>query len=1044
MKDRYTLPVLLLIFTVLSAGILAAGVLLYQDQQTRYRTEVERKLSAVADLKVDELSRWKKERMADSNVFYRNGAFSKLASRFFQRPQDESMEKDLRSWLGRVQESYQYDRIVLFDASGEAHMIVADTKEPLSSATLQKAREVMAAGKSAFDDFRRNEHTGEIHLRIFVPILDGPSGGQPLGAVMLRIDPNTYLYPYIQRWPTPSQTAETLLVRREGDEVVFLNELKYRKDSALSLRVSLDNKAAPAVSAVLGHEGISTGIDYRGVPVLAALRAVPDSPWFLEARMDAAEAFAPLRAQFWQTVFTVGVLLFSAAASVGFVWRQKQLDFYQDKFEVERKYEQVVSMISDVAWRYEVDGRGRFFSSYISPAADQLLGLPEGTIGNCFEKFMSYVHAEQKAAVNEMLFTGLRGLKKHATAEYRLIRPDGATLWVRSKGSAYLQSSGHIVCYGTTTDISSLKKTEESLRETETRLRAVTDSAWDAILVMDSRGAISYWNPAAEKIFGYRAAEALGRNLHELLAPERYHEAYRAGFSEFTRTGRGKAIGKTSEVAARRKDGQEITVEMSLSAIMLHDEWHAVGILRDVTQRKQVEEQLRKFTAELATANAELDEARRAAETANRIKSEFLANMSHEIRTPMTAILGYADLILEENIDGGTREQAVVIKRNGEHLLGLINDILDLSKIEAGKLCVEPTRCSPLDVAAEVVSLLQPQAAAKQLELKTDLIDPLPETVLTDPLRLRQVLLNLVGNAIKFTDRGEVRLAIRLTPVPTDAAFPNALADNQGDPPAATRLRFDVTDTGIGMNDEQIGKLFQPFSQVDNSFTRKFSGTGLGLCISKRLAEALGGNIEVRSQPAAGSTFSLTIDPGPLGETRISASAGISAARAVQSRPATRPAETRENQLSGRILLAEDGEDNQRLIELLLRKAGATVTVVENGRLAVESALAACEAGEPFDVILMDMQMPVMDGYAAARELRARGFDVPIVALTAHAMAEDCQKCLAAGCDDYLTKPLDRHGLTRTVARQMKASAKAADIAEQAQLCPGIGNPRNI
>ena len=193
------------------------------------------------------------------------------------------------------------------------------------------------------------------------------------------------------------------------------------------------------------------------------------------------------------------------------------------------------------------------------------------------------------------------------------------------------------------------------------------------------------------------------------------------------------------------------------------------------------------------------------------------------------------------------REVVSTIQRNGEHLLAVINDILDLSKIEAGKLQIEPTRCSPVQLVAEVVSLMRPQAAAKQLKLKTELAHPLPETVLTDPLRLRQVLVNLVGNAIKFTDQGEVRLAVRLN------------ADG-----GRSRLCFDVTDTGIGMNEEQVGKLFQPFSQVDNSSTRKFGGTGLGLCISKHLAEALGGNIEVRSEPGKGSTFSVTIDPGPL------------------------------------------------------------------------------------------------------------------------------------------------------------------------------------
>jgi CheY-like chemotaxis protein/HPt (histidine-containing phosphotransfer) domain-containing protein len=289
------------------------------------------------------------------------------------------------------------------------------------------------------------------------------------------------------------------------------------------------------------------------------------------------------------------------------------------------------------------------------------------------------------------------------------------------------------------------------------------------------------------------------------------------------------------------------------------------------------------------------------------------------------------------------------------------------------------------------------RADAKQLKLETDVAGLLPETVLTDPLRLRQVLVNLVGNAIKFTDQGEVRITARLI--------------DDGDLP---RLRFDVTDTGIGMDEGQIGRLFQAFSQVDSSSARKFGGTGLGLCISKRLTEAMGGNIEVRSEPGKGSTFSLTIETGPLDGIRlIPQSQGL----ALQSPHVTASVAESKIELHGRVLLAEDGPDNQRLIAFLLRKAGAEVTLVENGQLAVEAILAACEAGEPFDVILMDMQMPIMDGYTATRELRKQGYTAPIVALTAHAMAEDRQKCLNAGCNDYATKPIDRQKLLATVAQ---------------------------
>ena len=412
----------------------------------------------------------------------------------------------------------------------------------------------------------------------------------------------------------------------------------------------------------------------------------------------------------------------------------------------------------------------------------------------------------------------------------------------------------------------------------------------------------------------------------------------------------------------------------------------------------------RQIAEKLTADNKTLEEFNHVAESATRAKSEFLANMSHEIRTPMTAILGYADLLLdEEGIENGspsTGDRIVeTIKRNGEHLLGLINDILDLSKVEAGKMQIEPVRCSPCELVADVVSLMRVRATAKHLKLESDLTPPLPETILTDPLRLRQVLVNLVGNAIKFTDQGEVRIAVRLT-------------EDSGQP----RLRFDVTDTGIGMDEEQIGRLFQAFSQVDNSSERKFGGTGLGLCISKRITEAMGGKIEVHSTPGKGSTFSVTIDPGPLDGIRMIENTH----EALLGCPPVVATEIPSKiELHGRVLLAEDGPDNQRLIAFLLKKAGAEVKVAENGQIAYDEALAAITQGTPFGVILMDMQMPVMDGYTATQQLREQGYTGPIVALTANAMAEDCQKCLDAGCDDYATKPIDRQKLLATVAHWM-------------------------
>ncbi|MBX3407212.1 MAG: response regulator [Phycisphaeraceae bacterium] len=416
-------------------------------------------------------------------------------------------------------------------------------------------------------------------------------------------------------------------------------------------------------------------------------------------------------------------------------------------------------------------------------------------------------------------------------------------------------------------------------------------------------------------------------------------------------------------------------------------------------QRDAVEKEVQHRTAELEVARA-------SAETANRAKSVFLANMSHEIRTPMTAILGYTDLLRVGGISPGEGQEYVsIIRRNGEHLLSVINDILDLSKIEAQMLTVERNQVRLCALVAEVAATLRVRAAEKGLSLEVEYVFPVPEAIISDPIRIRQILVNLVGNAVKFTDRGGVTIRVR-----SDAEL---LAKSQ--------IAIDVVDTGIGLEPEQLERLFRPFTQADESITRRFGGTGLGLNISRRLAKALGGDIAVSSAPGRGSTFSVTLGTGDLSGVRMIADAREAVVSAPSETQHAAPAE-----VSGRVLLAEDGADNSRLITAILRRHGAEMHVVHDGVEAVRAATEAMSSGRPFDLVLLDMQMPVLDGYQAAARLRKNGVRTPIIALTAHAMADDRQKCLDAGCDDYAAKPIDRDALVRMCERWIGVPGRAA------------------
>lgn len=414
------------------------------------------------------------------------------------------------------------------------------------------------------------------------------------------------------------------------------------------------------------------------------------------------------------------------------------------------------------------------------------------------------------------------------------------------------------------------------------------------------------------------------------------------------------------------------------------------------------------ISCSIGSAEAER-KARLRAEAADRAKTEFLASMSHEIRTPMTSILGYAELLAEAGHPAERRDAFIdSIRRNGRHLLVIINDLLDISRIEADRLHVEAAATDPASLVADVCATLEPRALAKGIGFSCVLCSPVPSSMTTDPTRLRQILMNLVGNAIKFTDLGEVR--VELSCVRTVGGKETLVAD--------------VIDTGPGISHEAAAGLFQPYAQADASVARTHGGSGLGLVISRRLARLLGGDVVLlRSDPGVGSTFRVT----------VSAEAGQGGAVRGELPPPPRlpePSVDRSAEgLCGRVLLAEDGPDNQRLLSLLLRREGLDVEIAEHGQAAIDCVRGAVARGEGYDLILMDMQMPVMDGYEATRRLRREGWTGPIIALTAHALRRDREACIEAGCDDFAPKPIEARALRELAARWLAEGRRRGRLA---------------
>ncbi|QDV39500.1 response regulator [Tautonia plasticadhaerens] len=498
-------------------------------------------------------------------------------------------------------------------------------------------------------------------------------------------------------------------------------------------------------------------------------------------------------------------------------------------------------------------------------------------------------------------------------------------------------------------------------------------------------------NPAFGRILGWSEAELVARPFLEIVHPDDL-ERSRGAIAELAE---GRPL-DAFEHRLRCKDGSDRWIAWTTAPYAAEGLIYCVG--RDTTDRKQAEQAL-------------LD-SKRHAEAASRAKSEFLANMSHEIRTPMTAILGYAD-ILASRLRGPEDQDCVeTIRRNGRFLIQVINDILDLSKIEAGKLEIQPERIEPARIVEEVRSLMDVRAREKGLPLEVRYDGPIPRAIESDPTRLRQILINLVGNAIKFTESGLVRVVVRFEPGPG-------------------RLVFEVEDSGIGLTPEQQAGLFRPFTQADGTMTRRFGGTGLGLVICRRLVEMLGGEIAVDSAPGRGSTFSFSVTSPPMrGEPMVEPGDA--------ERPPSRPDAKADlpPRLEGRILVVDDLPEIRLVARHHLERAGVEVLDAPDGRQALEAVDRADREARPIDAIVLDVQMPVMDGLETVSRLRAIGFDRPIIALTAHAMQGDRERILDAGFDDHLAKPIDGGQLVMLLGSALRRPATEPPPPAP---CPGRG-----
>ena len=552
----------------------------------------------------------------------------------------------------------------------------------------------------------------------------------------------------------------------------------------------------------------------------------------------------------------------------------------------------------------------------------------------------------------------------------RQIRPEEYEVACKNGSVRMMEISGVRIYDGllvTFVDLTARRQMEAAVRESEEKFRLTTTTARDAIVMLDNDGKVTFWNRAAEEMFGYSDSEALGRELHPWLAPERYHAAFRKGFPVFQATGQGAAAGRTLELAAIRKDGVEVPVELSLSTTRLAGQWHALAIVRDITERRRVMK--------------ELHQAKEAADDANSAKSQFLARMSHEIRTPLNAVLGFTQLLLRDTgLAASHRSRLEAISSNGEHLLTLITGVLDMSKIETGRLTLQDSTFDLPGLLKDVENMFRARALARQLQFGMEVTGEIPPHACGDRGKIQQVFVNLIGNAIKFTSRGGVMVRVREMEKKANSA----------------KIRVEVEDSGRGIPPEAINQLFQPFAQAGKS-VQSATGSGLGLYISRQFARLMGGDITVKSQVGVGSVFQF--------DFALEFSSALSTAKETETRLVKR---LRPGQPPCRVLIVDDVKDNRVLLDQMLSPAGFVCFQATNGL----ETLAGLKEWKP-QLILMDVHMPGMDGNETTRRIRAGAEhrDVKIVAITASAFEDDRQAATAAGADSFLAKPIRQANL---------------------------------
>ena len=804
-------------FVILFVVIVAGSFQYYKYAVKSFQVQIGQELSVVADLKVKQIMEWREERLGDVSIFYKNNLFSLLAQQYFKNPNDVNAKMQIQIWLQKMKEHYDYEEVFLMDVNGVERLSIPSSSIPFASIISRSCSRVIKSKQTTFIDFYRNEHDNKIYLAVLSPIIDAQDSSRVLGILGLQIDPEHFLYPFISSWPTPSKTSETLLLRREGNEVVYLNSLKFKKDAALNLRMPMNGKnAIPAIKAVLGEEGIVEAPDYRGVPVIAAIRTIHGSPWFMVARMDQSEAYAPMKERLLIILILVVLLFIGVGAGFGFIWKNQSAQFYREKFETSKKLREsekqfglLFDTIPDAIFIHDMEGR--FLQ--VNKAACERLGYSNEELLKMTVKEIDT--PKFAAGLDERMAQFLK--LGYAVLEVEHQCKDG-TVIPTELSSRVIEYAGKPAFLSVARDITERKLAEEAMHAKMEELDRFFKTNLDLLCIADTDGYFHRLNLEWEKTLGYTLQELEGKKFLDFVHPDDF-EATLAAIADLS--SQKEVLNFTNRY--RSKDG-----------IYRWIEWRSIpagkliyAAARDITERKHAEAEIKKTNEELTKLNAE--------------KVKFFSIIAHDLRSPLSGFLGLSEVMVDDSQILSQTELAdfsQLLNESAKNLSQLLENLLEWAQMQKGSISYIPKELSLSITVSENIEQINQRAIQKGITIRSEV--PENQKVLADERMINTILRNLLSNAVKFT-RKDGKITVKSKTISNDM------------------IEISVHDSGVGISDNNVEKLFKIDEKVSMKGTEGEPSTGLGLLLCKEFVEKHGGRIWVESELGKGSTFSFSL-----------------------------------------------------------------------------------------------------------------------------------------------------------------------------------------